>query len=403
MAVVCARPKAKGKDQVSTEEFGLALIEFVRAEYRTDEFIPLHIPRLGGRERELVADAVESSFVSSVGRYGVEFEAAVAEYTGAPFAVAVMNGTAALHLCLVLAGVQRDEEVITQAVTFVATCNAIRYCHAHPVLVDIERPTLGMSPDSLERWLEANAELGDDGLCRNRSTGRIIRACVPMHSFGHPVRIERIAEICKRFGLVLIEDAAESLGSFYRGKHTGLVGDLAALSFNGNKIITTGGGGMILTRDEGLAERARHLSTTAKVAHRWDYFHDEVGYNYRMPALNAALGCAQMASLPGFVAAKRALAERYRAWFVETDYEFVMEPEGAASNYWLNAFFARDRGERDTLLEVTNEAGVMTRPVWVPMHRLPAFEGCQAAGLETSEWVAERLVNLPSWPEDEKR
>lgn len=388
---------------MSSEVFGKALVKLVRSEYSTDEFIPLHIPRLGVRERELVADAVESQFVSSVGRYGSEFEDSIADYTGAPYAVAVMNGTAALHLCLVLAGVRADEEVITQAVTFVATCNAIRYCHAHPVLVDIERPTLGMSPESLEGWLEANAELGDDGLCRNRSTGRVIRACVPMHSFGHPVRIERIAEICRRFGLVLIEDAAESLGSFYRGEHTGLVGDLAALSFNGNKIITTGGGGMILTRDAKLAERARHLSTTAKVAHRWDYVHDEVGYNYRMPALNAALGCAQMESLPGFVAAKRALAERYRAWFSETDYEFVTEPEGAESNYWLNAFFARDRGERDVLLEVTNDAGVMTRPVWVPMYELPAFAECDRAALPVSEWVADRLVNLPSWPKDEKR
>lgn len=382
---------------MSTEVFGRALVDLVRGEYSTDEFIPLHIPRLGERERELVADAVESQFVSSVGRYGSEFETAIADYTGAPCAVAVMNGTAALHLCLVLAGVERDDEVITQAVTFVATCNAIRYCHAHPVLVDIERPTLGMSPESLEEWLEANAELGDDGLCRNRSTGRVIRACVPMHSFGHPVRIERIAEICRRFGLVLIEDAAESLGSFYRGEHTGLVGELAALSFNGNKIITTGGGGMILTRDKKLAERARHLSTTAKVPHRWNYFHDEVGYNYRMPALNAALGCAQMESLPGFVAAKRALAERYRAWFAQTDFEFVTEPEGAESNYWLNAFFARDRAERDALLELTNDAGVMTRPVWTLMDRLPAFAGCQRGELSVSEWVADRLVNIPSW------
>ena len=382
---------------MTTDTLARSLIDFVRTEYGTDDFIPLHIPRLGGRERDLVADAVESSFVSSVGRYGAEFEEAVARYTGAPFAIAVMNGTAALHLCLVLAGVKRDEEVITQAMTFVATCNAISYCHAHPVLVDIERPGLGMSPDSLEHWLENNAERGDDGVCRNRYTGRVIRACVPMHSFGHPVRIERIAEICRRFGLVLIEDAAESLGSFYRGEHTGLVGDLAALSFNGNKIITTGGGGMILTRDEALAEHARHLSTTAKVAHRWEYFHDEVGYNYRMPALNAALGCAQMEALPAFVEAKRALAERYRDWFAQSDYEFVTEPEGAHSNYWLNAFFARDRVERDHWLELTNDAGVMTRPVWVPMNELPAFADCQAASLETSQWVADRLINLPSW------
>jgi aminotransferase in exopolysaccharide biosynthesis len=385
---------------MSTGAFARALIEKVRAEYGTDEFIPLHIPRLGSRERDLVADAVESQFVSSVGRYGTEFEDSIAEYTGAPHAVAVMNGTAALHLCLVLAGVQRDEEVITQAVTFVATCNAISYCHAHPVLVDIERPTLGMSPESLQAWLTENAVLGDNGLCWNRRTGRVVRACVPMHSFGHPARIKEIAAICNDWGLALIEDAAESLGSFSGGRHTGLVGDLAALSFNGNKIITTGGGGMILTRSERLAERARHLSTTAKVPHRWDYVHDEVGYNYRMPALNAALGCAQMEALPGFVAAKRGLAARYLAWFEGSDYEFLVEPEAAESNYWLNAFFASDREERDALLEITNDAGVMTRPVWVPMHQLPAFAQCHRADLAISEWVADRLVNIPSWVHD---
>lgn len=382
---------------MGVEAFAKALIERVRVEYGTDEFIPLHVPRLGVRERELVADAVDSQFVSSVGRYGTDFEESLVGYTGTQHAVAVMNGTAALHLCLVLAGVQRDEEVITQAVTFVATCNAISYCHAHPVLVDIERPTLGMSPDSLEGWLDAHAEVGDDGLCRNRDTGRVVRACIPMHSFGHPLRIERITEICRRWGLVLIEDAAESLGSFYQGRHTGLVGDLAALSFNGNKIMTTGGGGMILTQDAKLAERARYLSTTAKQPHRWDYFHDEVGYNYRMPALNAALGCAQMESLPDFVAAKRGLAARYSEWFAGTDFEFLTEPKGARSNYWLNAFFATDRGERDALLEQTNDAGVMTRPVWVPMHRLPAFEDCQRADLPVSEWVADRLINIPSY------
>ena len=382
---------------MKTGRFSDALIEMIREEYCSKELIPLHKPALGARERELVVDALDSQSVSSVGHYGIAFENSVAAYTGAVHAVALVNGTAALHLGLVLAGVRPDEEVITQALTFVATCNAIRYCHAHPVLVDIERATLGISPDSLEQWLTSHAEVGDDGLCRNTATGRVVRACIPVHTFGHPPRMDRIAEICRRWHLVLIEDAAESLGSFLSGEHAGLVGEMAVLSFNGNKIVTTAGGGMILTANPELAEQAKHLSTTAKRADIHHYFHDEVGYNYRMPALNAALGCAQMEALPAFVEAKRELAGRYGAWFADSDYEFVVEPHGSQSNYWLNAFFARDLEERDTLLELTNDAGVMTRPVWMPMHRLPAFENCQRAGLPVSEWVAERLVNIPSW------
>ena len=382
---------------MKTGPFSDALIEMIREEYGTDEPVPLHRPALGARERELVVDALDSQSVSSVGHYGIAFEDTVAAYTGAAHAIALVNGTAALHLGLVLAGVGPDEEVITQALTFVATCNAIRYCHAHPVLVDIERATLGMSPDSLEQWLTSNAEVGNDGLCRNAATGRVVRACIPVHTFGHPPRMDRIAEICRRWHLVLIEDAAESLGSLQDGEHAGLVGDMAVLSFNGNKIVTTAGGGMILTGDPALAERARHLSTTAKRADTHHYFHDEVGYNYRMPALNAALGCAQMESLSSFIHAKRRLAARYQEWFGDSGYEFVTEPAHACSNYWLNAFLAKDRADRDRLLQATNEAGVMTRPVWLPMHKLPAFEHCQRADLTEAERAGERLVNIPSW------
>ncbi|MCC5865167.1 MAG: LegC family aminotransferase [Wenzhouxiangella sp.] len=381
---------------MSTREFVQALVRQVRSEYRTDEFIPLHAPLIGRREREVVMETLETGFVSSVGRHVGDFEQAVADYTGSPYAVATVNGTAALHMCLILAGVEANDEVITQSITFVATCNAIRYCKAVPVLVDIDRSTLGMCPDALAAWLEDNAELADDGSCRNRQTGRRIRACVPMHNFGHPVRIERLAEVCERWGLVMIEDAAESLGSFYRGRHTGRFCRLAAISFNGNKIITTGGGGMILTDDEAVARRAKHLTTTAKQPHPWLYIHDETGYNYRLPALNAALGCAQMERLLSFVERKRELAGRYAEWFQATDYPFVHEPEGARSNYWFNAFLCRDRAERDQVLEQTNQAGVMTRPVWTPMHTLNLFQDCPTGPMPNADWLNDRLVNIPS-------
>lgn len=381
---------------MSTEAFVKALVRQVRAEYRTDAFIPLHAPQIGERERELVMETLETGFVSSVGRHVGDFEQAVADYTGAAHAVATVNGTAALHMCLILAGVESNDEVITQSITFVATCNAIRYCKAVPVLIDIDRATLGLCPDALAAWLEENAELGDDGSCRNRHSGRRIRACVPMHNFGHPARIDRLAEVCAAWRLEMIEDAAESLGSFYRDRHTGRFSRLAAISFNGNKIITTGGGGMILTDDEALAKKARHLTTTAKRPHPWLYIHDETGYNYRLPALNAALGCAQMERLAGFVERKRELAVRYAEWFQSTDYPFVHEPKGARSNYWFNAFLCRDRAERDQVLELTNQAGVMTRPVWTPMHTLELFRDCPTGPMPNASWLDDRLVNIPS-------
>lgn len=373
-----------------------ALIGRVRAEYGQEGFIPLHAPQFGDLEREQLLATLETGMVSSVGQHVTAFEKAVATYTGAAHAVATVNGTAALHMALILAGVHAGEEVITQTITFVATCNAIRYCHAEPVLVDIERTTLGMCPDSLAEWLGANAQQDDNGQCVNRHTQRVIRACVPMHDFGHPVRIERIAAICAEWGLVLVEDAAESLGSFYRGQHTGRVGRLAAISFNGNKIITTGGGGMIITDDQDIATRAKHLTTTAKQPHPWLFIHDALGYNYRLPAINAALGCAQMQRLPDYVRRKRALAARYTEWFAATDYELFTEPDGAESNYWFNAFFAKDRQERDDILAATNQAGVMTRPVWTPMHTLDLYRHCQHTPMPVADWVDARLVNIPS-------
>lgn len=372
------------------------LVRFVRAQFGEDGFIPLHAPQFGELERTAVLESLESGMVSSVGQHVREFEDAVARYTGASYAVATVNGTAALQTALRVAGVQASDEVITQTVTFVATCNAIRYLDAEPVLMDIEQETLGLCPNTLEAWLEANAALDDAGHCRNRHTGRVVRACMPMHNLGHPARIGRIAEVCKRWRLTLVEDTAESLGSFSNGQHTGRVGRVAAISFNGNKIITTGGGGMLITDDEVLASRAKHLTTTAKQPHPWLYVHDELGYNYRLPAINAALGCAQMQRLPDYVDRKRALADRYGEWFDKGDHVFFREPPGARSNYWFNSFFAHDREQRDRVLEATNHAGVMTRPVWTPMHTLPLYQSCQRSPMPVADRVEARLVNIPS-------
>ena len=376
--------------------FSQELVAFVRDQFGTNDFIPLHAPRFEGKEKEYLLDTIDSTFVSTVGAYVTQFEEKVAQYTGARYAIATVNGTSALHAALVVAGVQRNDEVITQPLTFVATCNAIRYCEAEPVFVDIERATLGMSPDSLAEFLEHYAEIRDDGLCWNKQTQRVIRACVPMHNFGHPVRINEINELCKRHNIQLVEDAAESLGSFYNGTHTGRFGALAVISFNGNKIITTGGGGMITTDDEDLAQRAKHITTTAKKPHPWLYVHDELGFNYRLPNLNAALGCAQMEALPGYIERKRVLADRYAEWFPDKGYEFIVEPDKTRANYWINAFLTNSREERDTVLKYTNENKVMTRPAWTPMHTLDMYKGCLRVDLSNTEWIEERLVSIPS-------
>lgn len=372
-----------------------SLIRFVRQHYRSDDFIPLHAPVFAGQEQNYVADTIESTFVSSVGAYVDRFERDMAAYTGSPRAIATVNGTAALHVALQLAGVKSGELVITQPLTFVATCNAIAYCNAEPVFVDVDRHTLGLSPSALDAWLAENAQLGDDGLCRTCDTGQIIRACVPMHTFGHPVDLEWLMEVCARWNLALVEDAAESLGSFYKGRHTGTFGVLGTLSFNGNKIITTGGGGLILAGDR-LGAQAKHLTTTAKQPHPYEYMHDEVGYNYRLPNINAALGCAQLERLESFIASKRFLAARYAEHFTGSDLQFVTEPEGCRSNYWLNAVVCDSREQRDALLKATNEKGVMTRPIWALMNRLPIYANCRKGDLNQAEWLEQRVVNLPS-------
>ncbi|MGE7991584.1 LegC family aminotransferase [Pseudomonas sp. NPDC089554] len=372
-----------------------ALVRFVREQYRTQEFIPLHAPVFKGQESGYVQETIESTFVSSVGAFVDRFENDAAAYTGAARAIATVNGTAALHVALLLAGVRQGDLVISQALTFVATCNAIAYCGAQPIFVDVDRRTLGMSPTALQAWLDQHARLDIDGSCRTKVGDQRIAACLPMHTFGHPADLDGLLAVCERWNLPLVEDAAESLGSFYRGRHTGSFGLLGTLSFNGNKIITTGGGGMILTNDE-LGGRAKHLTTTAKRPHPFEYVHDEIGFNYRLPNLNAALGCAQLEQLELFIASKRELAERYASHLAGSEFTFMLEPDHCRSNYWLNAVICPDRTERDGLLETCNAAGVMTRPIWQLMCDLPAYSDCLHDGLEQSRWLVERVVNLPS-------
>jgi len=372
-----------------------AIVRFVREQYRTNDFIPLHAPVFLGRERELVLDTIDSTFVSSVGPYVDKFELDMAAFTGSPRAVAVVNGTAGLHIALKLVDVSPGDLVITQPLTFVATCNAIAYCEAEPLFIDVDRHTLGLSPGAADDWLTEHAVLDKNGECRTRDGHRRIRACLPMHTFGHPADMAGLMAVCERWNLALIEDAAESLGSFHHGHHTGTLGCIGVLSFNGNKIITTGGGGMLLT-NEVIGKRAKHLTTTAKIAHPYEFFHDDIGYNYRLPNLNAALGCAQLEQLPAFLNAKRELAERYIEFFSDSDLQPVIEPEGCRSNYWLNAVICEDIRQRDALLKSTNDAGVMTRPIWTLMNRLPKFTHAVRGNLANAEWLEARVVNIPS-------
>lgn len=371
------------------------IINFIRELYQSSEFIPLHEPKFFGNEKKYISDCIDSTFVSSVGKYVDRFEHSIADFTGAKYAVATVNGTAALHIALILAGVRRDDEVITQPLSFIATCNAINYCAAKPVFVDVDRDTLGMSPVSLRNFLNTNAIPSTEG-CINKKTGQRISAVVPMHTFGHPCRIDEIATVCEEFGIPLVEDAAESLGSYYAGKHTGTFGTLGTFSFNGNKTITTGGGGMIATNDEALAKRAKHLTTTAKQPHPYEFFHDEIGYNYRLPNINAALGCAQMENLPHLLESKRSIAAAYAQFFQNSGITFVEESHPARANYWLNALILENRSARDSFLDDLNKSQVMTRPVWRLMTELPMFSGSQCADLSNAHWLEERVVNIPS-------
>jgi perosamine synthetase len=373
------------------------IVTFIREQYGiSNQDIPLHAPFFGGNERRYLNECIDSTFVSSVGKYVDQFEQSVAEYTGADYAVATVNGTAALHVALVLAGVQRGDEVLTQAVTFVATANAITYSGASPVFLDSELSSLGLSPEALESFLSLNCELRSNGFTYNRRSGKRVMACLCMHVFGHPTDIDSLQSICDKFHLVLVEDAAESLGSYYKGRHTGTFGKLGILSFNGNKTITTGGGGMILTNNEELGRRAKHLTTTARIPHAWEYRHDSIGFNYRMPNINAALGCAQMEQLTDFLNQKRELAASYRAFFEAEGIAFVTEPKDCRSNFWLNAIILKDREERDAFLAYSNACGVMTRPLWSLMPHQTIYESFQTDSLVNASLLEERLVNIPS-------
>lgn len=360
--------------------------------------VALHEPRFAGNEWAYLKECLDSTYVSSVGKFVDRFEADLAAYTGARHAVAVVNGTAALHVALRLAGVQPGDEVLIPALTFVATANAVAYAGATPHFADSEERTLGLNPRALREYLQGVTEIRSER-CVNRATGRVIRALVPMHTFGHPVDIEGILAIARDFHLALVEDAAESLGSTIHGRHTGTFGLMGTLSFNGNKTITTGGGGAILINDTVLAKRAKHLTTTAKVPHRWEYLHDEIGYNYRLPNINAALGCAQLEQLPDFLAAKRRIFDRYRSAFAAVPQSrIVAEPAGCRSNYWLQTLLLDESaaGQRDAILAATNDAGLMTRPAWTLMHRLAHLRECPRMELPVAESLEQRLINLPS-------
>jgi aminotransferase in exopolysaccharide biosynthesis len=369
-------------------------VDFIKQLYPDQSFIPLHEPRFIGKEREYVMDAIDSTFVSSVGRYVDLFEEKIKEYTGAKYAIAVVNGTAALHMSLMLAGVKRDEIVVTQALSFIATCNAISYIGAIPAFVDVDKNRLGMSAFALEEFLK-NVTL-IDGQAIHSPTGKRVAACVPMHTFGHPVEIDKIVELCNAYNIPVVEDAAESLGSTYKNQHTGTFGLLGTYSFNGNKTITCGGGGMIVTNDDHLGKMAKHLTTQAKVPHRWDFVHNHIGYNYRCPNLNAALAVAQLEQLEKFIENKRNTAHSYQKYFNEKGIQFIAEPAASRSNFWLNAILLNSEQERNEFLSYTNDNGVMTRPAWRLMHKLDMFKDCIHDNLENSIFIEERLVNIPS-------
>ena len=371
------------------------IVNFIKSKYGEADFIALHEPCFGGNERKYVVDAIDSTFVSSVGKYVDRFEEMICEITGSRFAIATVNGTCALHIALKLAGVRSGDEVITHPLSFVATANAISYCGAKPIFLDVDRETLGLDPIALERHLQAHARIKDD-TCYNTTTGKRVMACVPMHTFGHPCRIDTIADICENHNISLVEDAAESLGSTYKSRHTGTFGLFGIYSFNGNKTVTCGGGGAIVTNDESLAKKSKHITTTAKLPHPYEYVHDMIGYNYRLPNLNAALACAQLEQLDFFIEKKRGLAKMYQDFFEALGIPFVHEANYARSNYWLNAIILPDRKTRDEFLKATNEAKVMTRPVWKLLNQLRMYKDCQTDALTKAQWLEERIVNIPS-------
>ena len=371
-------------------------IDFIKQQYPNKNFIPLHEPVFNGNEKKYLNDCINSTFVSSVGKYVNTVEKEFAKKVGSKYAIATVNGTSALHISLLLANVKQNDEVITQPLTFIATVNAIKYCGANPVFLDVDKKTMGLSPKALEKFLTKNCKIKNKK-CINTTTGATIKACVPMHTFGHPCKIDKIAKICKKWHIVMVEDAAESLGSFYKNKHTGTFGKIGIFSFNGNKIITSGGGGMIVTDDKKLAKKAKHLTTTAKIPHKWEYTHDDIGYNYRLPNINAALLLAQLEQLDAFIKSKQELTSKYNNFFkTQKDITFINQPKNAKSNYWLQYIVLKNKTQRDKFLKITNKNGVMTRPIWTLLSNLEMFKQYQKDDLTNAKFFEKRVVNISS-------
>lgn len=372
-----------------------SVIRFIKDQYKTDSFIPLHVPHFGGNEKKYLLDTIDTTFVSSVGAYVDQFELMIQHISQTEKAVAVVNGTAGIQVALRLVGVKAGDEVLTQALTFVATANAIAYQNATPVFLDVDLDTMGLSPKAVLQFLEEFGDLREDG-CFNKKTGKKISACVPMHTFGFPVHLDELIAVCNTWKIPVVEDAAESLGSEYKGKPTGGIGKVGVFSFNGNKIVTCGGGGVIVTNDIAIGEKGKYLTTTAKIPHPYEYVHDEMGYNFRMPNLNAALACAQLEQLDGFLENKRSLAKEYQSFFASNGIKFRTETPNTKANYWLMCVELENKVERDLFLEETNSNRVMTRPIWQLMYRLPMYANCYRDEQLNAEFLEERIVNIPS-------
>jgi perosamine synthetase len=370
-------------------------IDFIKNLYINKSAVPLHEPCFWGNEKEYIINCIDSTFVSSIGEYVEKFENQICNFTDAKHSVAIVNGTSALHLALELVGVKPKSEVITQALTFIGTCNAINYCGAKPIFIDISPKTMGMSAESLEKFLDKNT-ISQNGECINKITGAKISAILPMHTFGHPVEIDAIVNISQSYNIPVVEDAAEALGSKYKNRHVGTMGNIGILSFNGNKIITTGGGGMIITDDAEIAKSAKHLSTTAKISHDYHFNHDAVGYNYRLPNINAALGCAQLENIEIYLERHRELSKIYKNHFKETSIKYFEEPIESESNYWLNTILLRNEKERDQFLQEANASKIMLRPPWTLMNELEMYKDCASDSLENTYLLSKLMINLPS-------
>tara|TARA_B100001287_G_scaffold14511_1_gene10930 strand:+ start:2834 stop:3985 length:1152 start_codon:yes stop_codon:yes gene_type:complete len=371
-------------------------ISFIRSLFGNDSFIPLHTPSFEGNEKKYLLECIDSTYVSSVGTFVTQFETKISNYIGSKYAVAVMNGTSALHTALITCGVEQGDEVITQSLTFVATANSIKYCNAEPLFLDVDKDTMGLSPNALEAFLEEYSIMRN-GSCYNKITNKRIKACIPMHTFGFPCRIIEICKICANFGIKVIEDAAEAIGSELNGQKIGTFGDAGIFSFNGNKVITAGGGGVIITNNAFVAKESKHLTTTGKQFHPYEFNHDRIAFNYRMPNINAALLCAQLEQLDHFLEHKRILAEQYKTFFDQIDeIKLRWELEGTKANFWLISLEMKDKPTRDLFLKETNQNNIMTRPIWTLMHKLPMFKDCFKDRQENALYLEERIVNIPS-------